>query len=60
MNAEPLLPACAGHRVLLFSQMTRAMDVIEDCLEALQLPYLRLDGSTKTEQRAKMLQVHSR
>lgn len=46
--------------MLLFSQMTRAMDVIEDCLEALQLPYLRLDGSTKTEQRAKMLQVHSR
>jgi SNF2 family DNA or RNA helicase len=43
--------------VLLFSQMTRALDLIGDTLHALELPFLRLDGSTKTEQRAAMLTV---
>ena len=43
--------------MLLFSQMTRALDLIGDTLAALGLPFLRLDGSTKTEQRAAMLTV---
>ena len=36
-----------GHRVLLFSQMTRALDVVEDFLDLRGLPCLRLDGTTK-------------
>jgi Helicase conserved C-terminal domain len=52
-----LVTSPAGHRVLLFSQMTRALDLIGDTLAALGLPFLRLDGSTKTEQRAAMLTV---
>lgn len=55
-----MIGVCTGHRVLLFSQMTRALDLIGDTLQALQLPFLRLDGSTKTEQRATMLTVRDK
>ena len=43
--------------MLLFSQMTRTLDLVEDALTGLGLPYLRLDGSTKTDARAALLQV---
>lgn len=56
MSCEVLL-FHAGHRVLLFSQMTRALDLIGEALQALRLPFLRLDGSTKTGQRAAMLKA---
>ena len=39
-----------GHRVLLFSQMTRALDVVEDFLDLRGLPCLRLDGTTKARE----------
>ena len=42
----------AGHRVLLFSQMTRALDVIQDYLDLRTIPHLRLDGTTKSEDRS--------
>ncbi|KAL3130584.1 hypothetical protein ABBQ38_008389 [Trebouxia sp. C0009 RCD-2024] len=44
-----------GHRVLLFSQMTRALDMVEDFLQLRSLKYLRLDGKTKSDARASML-----
>jgi superfamily II DNA or RNA helicase len=44
-----------GHRVLLFSQMTRALDVLGDFLDLRGHTHLRLDGSTKTEDRARLL-----
>ncbi len=50
-------PGVAGHRVLLFCQMTRAMDLVQDALRAAAIPHLRLDGSTKTDARAGMLRV---
>lgn len=34
-----------GHRVLIFSQMTRLLDILEDFLTGLDYPYERLDGS---------------
>jgi len=40
-----------GHRVLLFTQMTRMLDVLEAFLNCYGYTYLRLDGSTKVEQR---------
>eukprot|EP00884_Botryococcus_braunii_P017901 jgi/Botrbrau1/4795/Bobra.0325s0017.1 len=46
-----------GHRVLLFSQMTRALDVIQDFLAFRNFSFLRLDGTTKTEDRARMLEA---
>ncbi|KAL6343419.1 hypothetical protein AAG906_024784 [Vitis piasezkii] len=54
---DRLLPKLqkAGHRVLLFSQMTRLMDILEIYLQMNEIKYLRLDGSTKTEERGTKL-----
>ncbi|KAI6028981.1 SNF2 family N-terminal domain-containing protein, partial [Pisolithus marmoratus] len=41
-----------GHRVLIFFQMTKVMDIMEDFLKMMNWKYFRLDGSTKTEERA--------
>ncbi|VDC02001.1 unnamed protein product [Peniophora sp. CBMAI 1063] len=41
-----------GHRVLIFFQMTKVMDIMEDFLKMMNWKYLRLDGGTKTEERA--------
>ena len=40
-----------GHRVLLFTQMTKVLDVLEAFLNYHGYIYLRLDGSTKVDQR---------
>jgi DNA helicase INO80 len=40
-----------GHRVLLYFQMTRMIDLIEEYLTYRNYKYLRLDGSTKLEDR---------
>jgi DNA helicase INO80 len=44
-----------GHRVLLYFQMTRMMDLIEDYLTYRQYNYLRLDGSSKIGDRRDMV-----
>ncbi|KAF8887716.1 SNF2 family N-terminal domain-containing protein [Infundibulicybe gibba] len=46
-----------GHRVLIFFQMTKVMDIMEDFLKMLGWKYLRLDGGTKTEERASFVQL---
>ncbi|KAI9884511.1 MAG: monovalent cation:H+ antiporter, CPA1 (nhx1) [Watsoniomyces obsoletus] len=40
-----------GHRVLLYFQMTRMIDLMEEYLTHRNYKYLRLDGSTKLEDR---------
>ena len=40
-----------GHRVLIFTQMTRVLDILEIFLSFNGHRYLRLDGSTKIEDR---------
>lgn len=40
-----------GHRVLIFTQMTKMLDVLEAFLNFHGHIYLRLDGSTRVEQR---------
>lgn len=40
-----------GHRALIFTQMTRVLDILEQFLNIHGHRYLRLDGSTKIEQR---------
>lgn len=40
-----------AHRVLIFTQMTRMLDVLEQFLNYHGHIYLRLDGSTRVEQR---------
>lgn len=44
-----------GHRVLMFFQMTQVMNIMEDFLRYREMAYLRLDGSTKAEDRQDML-----
>ncbi|XP_049295010.1 ATP-dependent helicase brm [Anopheles funestus] len=44
-----------GHRVLLFCQMTQCMTIIEDYLSWRGFGYLRLDGTTKSEERGDLL-----
>ncbi|EPS42587.1 hypothetical protein H072_3396 [Dactylellina haptotyla CBS 200.50] len=44
-----------GHRVLLYFQMTRMIDLIEEYLSYRQYQYLRLDGSSKLEDRRDMV-----
>lgn len=39
------------HRVLIFTQMTRMLDILEQFLNYHGHTYLRLDGNTKVEQR---------
>merc|ERR1712106_745214 len=45
----------SGHRILLFCQMTQLMTILEDFLIWRGYKYLRLDGSTKSEERGEML-----
>ncbi|THH13199.1 hypothetical protein EW146_g6993 [Bondarzewia mesenterica] len=46
-----------GHRVLIFFQMTKVMDIMEDFLKMMGYTYLRLDGGTKPEDRAGHVQM---
>ncbi|KAJ1982250.1 ATP-dependent DNA helicase Snf21 [Dimargaris verticillata] len=46
-----------GHRVLMFFQMTQVITIMEDFLHFRGWQYLRLDGSTKAEDRSGMLKV---
>ncbi|KAK9672015.1 hypothetical protein RND81_12G070200 [Saponaria officinalis] len=54
---DRLLPKLkrANHRVLLFSQMTRLLDILEIHLRMHDYKYLRLDGSSKTDERGTLL-----
>jgi superfamily II DNA or RNA helicase len=52
-----LLPKliAAGHTVLIFSQMTSTLDLLEDLCEMVGLSWLRIDGNTHAEDRAAAL-----
>ncbi|XP_013396616.1 transcription activator BRG1 isoform X1 [Lingula anatina] len=45
-----------GHRVLLFCQMTSCMSILEDYFLWRGFKYLRLDGTTKSEDRGSLLE----
>ncbi|KAK2715124.1 hypothetical protein QYM36_009948 [Artemia franciscana] len=44
-----------NHRCLVFCQMTQLMNILEDYLNFRGWKYMRLDGTTKAEDRAEML-----
>ena len=46
-----------GHRVLMFFQMTQIMNIMEDFLRLRGITYLRLDGSTKADDRSELLRL---
>ncbi|KAK4141668.1 SNF2-family ATP dependent chromatin remodeling factor like protein [Dichotomopilus funicola] len=49
-----------GHRVLMFFQMTAIMDIMEDFLRFRGVQFLRLDGTTKSEDRSDLLREFNR
>jgi len=44
-----------GHRVLMFFQMTAIMDIMEDYLRYRGIMFMRLDGTTKSDDRSELL-----
>lgn len=44
-----------GHRVLIYSQMTRMIDLLEEYMSHRQYSYMRLDGSSKIHERRDMV-----
>jgi SWI/SNF-related matrix-associated actin-dependent regulator of chromatin subfamily A member 5 len=49
-----------GHRVLLFSQMTRMLDILEDYMHLRQFSFHRIDGTTaQPERQAQIEQFNS-
>lgn len=54
---DTLLPKLKedGHRVLIFSQFTMMLDIVERYLEIRKHGYCRLDGSTAVEERQDMI-----
>jgi superfamily II DNA or RNA helicase len=54
---ETLLPKLQerGHRVLIFSQFLDMLNIIEDFLDGMQLPYQRLDGTMGSLEKQKRI-----
>ena len=44
-----------GHRVLVYSQMTRMIDILEDFMVYRRHKYIRLDGSSRISERRDMV-----
>ncbi|KAB8303153.1 hypothetical protein EYC80_004602 [Monilinia laxa] len=54
---EIMLPKlqARGHRVLIFSQFLKQLDLVEDFLNGLNLPFQRLDGTISTLEKQKRI-----
>jgi len=48
-----------GHRVLIFSQFTMMLDVLETYLDIREHQYLRLDGQTQVTERQDLIDKYS-
>lgn len=45
-----------GHRALIFTQMTKMLDILEEFISLYGYTYMRLDGSTQPEERQTLMQ----
>lgn len=48
-----------GDRFLLFSQFTMMLDILESVMETLGVPYLRMDGQTKSTERTDLIDQYN-
>ena len=48
------------HKTLVFSQFTMVMDILESALSSSDIPFFRLDGQTKMEQRQEIIDAFHR
>jgi SWI/SNF-related matrix-associated actin-dependent regulator of chromatin subfamily A member 5 len=48
-----------GHRVLLFTQMTRILDIMEDYLVMRKFKYCRIDGNTSYDDREERIDAYN-
>ncbi|KAH8063283.1 helicase [Aureococcus anophagefferens] len=48
-----------GHRVLVFSQMTALLDVLEDFMAMRDYEYCRIDGNTSYEERDDLIEAYN-
>ena len=58
---DSILPKlkATGHRVLIFNQMTKTMNILEDYFRMRNYTFLRLDGTTATEDRTDSLRAYN-
>lgn len=49
-----------GHRVLIFTQMTRMLDIFEDFCVMRRYDYCRIDGNTSYEDREDCIDAYNR
>ncbi len=49
-----------GHRVLIFTQMTRILDILEDYMHMRGFQYCRIDGNTTYEDREERIDVYNK
>lgn len=54
---KEILPACKARKekVLIFSQFTRMLDILELVMSTLNVTYVRLDGETKVMERQQLI-----
>lgn len=55
----PKLLMC-GHKILIFSQMTQLMDILQLFFDYRGLKHLRLDGNTKADDRGTQMEIFNR
>ncbi|KAJ8598872.1 hypothetical protein CTAYLR_010462 [Chrysophaeum taylorii] len=48
-----------GHRVLVFSQMTQLLDILEDMMHMRRYQYCRIDGNTSYDDRDELIEAYN-